>query len=306
MNGWHLTVKKIIKADLMRKLTDISCPLCNRKAGVKVIYDTRGVLNDELPGLILKCSCCGMTFKEYSKNLSEVYNQEYVDEYKSQEYMNGENAKIFFDKILSGSKYYKFRDKEKIRLLDIGTGTGTLLERASVSGIEAQGVEQCHGFITICRKKGLDVKEGRIEEIQFDRKYHIITMCDVIEHLSLPLASLRKVKELLLPGGEVIICTPNHNSPIVTFGNSLSFFKINNLANIIFSGKHVSFFDEASMIYLLDKTGFSLRKIFYKIYDRPGYEVSFINVAAIQVIETIGRIFGMNGYRMFVYADINS
>lgn len=285
-------------------IKNVSCPLCGTRGESVSVYDLRNVQIDSgLPGLILRCTICGMTYKNFTKNISQIYDKEYCRSYAESEYMSEKNNKAFFDTILCRSKYYSLQMDKKVRLLDIGTGTGALLERATALGFEAHGVELCPELVTICRKKGLKVTEGNIEHMQLHKEFEVVTMCDIIEHLSSPLYVLKRVKELLGPKGELIIYTPNHDAPIVWLGKFLKFLGSNRLINILFAGNHVSFFDDKTIVSVLDEAGFSLKNVSFKRYSRPGISVSRFVLAIISIVEGIGCCFGQHGFRMFIFAE---
>ncbi|MCK4325576.1 class I SAM-dependent methyltransferase [bacterium] len=295
----------MIASTLKPSFVSTSCPLCSSKDKSVVLYDLRCAQIDfGLPGLILKCIICGMTYKKFTKNIYEIYDKKYGEHAISIDYMNGEYTEKFFDTVLTGSKYYNSDIRRKtIRLLDIGTGVGTLLERATALGFEAQGVELCPELVNIGREKGLKIIEGRIEDMHFHREFNVVTMCDIIEHLPFPLSLLQKVKGFLVPGGELIIYTPNHNSPIVRLGKLLKSLGINHLISVIFAENHVSFFDEKTITSILNRAGFSPISLSCKAYDRPGREIPSFVLAIISVIENVGCYLGGLGFRMFIYAD---
>jgi predicted SAM-dependent methyltransferase len=57
-------------------------------------------------------------------------------------------------------------------------------------------------------KEGLSVEHAAIETWKSHKKYSVITMCDVLEHVENPLEVLKKCRELLIPGGVIYIQVP--------------------------------------------------------------------------------------------------
>lgn len=98
-------------------------------------------------------------------------------------------------------------------LLDVGIGNGELLSVGAEFGLEVEGVE-------IALKEAHKVREGLgitvhcCDFLQFetDKKYDIITMGDVIEHVSNPVMALQKAYDLLAEEGVLWLSTPNYNS----------------------------------------------------------------------------------------------
>jgi SAM-dependent methyltransferase len=98
-------------------------------------------------------------------------------------------------------------------LLDVGTGSGLLPHMARSRGYEVEGTDLSkHVSDNVPAKAGFPIHHGTLEEIEFARKYDIITMLHVLEHTSNPLTTLRRCKELLNDGGYLIVVVPNYQS----------------------------------------------------------------------------------------------
>jgi SAM-dependent methyltransferase len=94
------------------------------------------------------------------------------------------------------------------RLLDVGSANGTFLELAA-ERFEAHGVEPDPGTSERSRAADLDVTTGTLDDLSpppggFDA----ITMFHVIEHLDSPHRTMLRARDLLAPGGVVLIETP--------------------------------------------------------------------------------------------------
>jgi len=100
------------------------------------------------------------------------------------------------------------------RLLDVGCHIGVFLEIAAAHGWEAWGVEPSRWAVGVARSRGLRVVEGTLREAAFpDAWFDVVTMWDVIEHLTDPLGELREVHRILKPGGWMVIHTMDIESP---------------------------------------------------------------------------------------------
>jgi 2-polyprenyl-3-methyl-5-hydroxy-6-metoxy-1,4-benzoquinol methylase len=103
----------------------------------------------------------------------------------------------------------------ELNLLDVGGGAGWQL-----SGLRAldprvkltQVVDLDPAAATLARENGHEYFCGRIETFETDRKFDLVLMLNIIEHLDDPTAVLVKVRELLSPNGVVLIKTPNYDS----------------------------------------------------------------------------------------------
>ena len=91
------------------------------------------------------------------------------------------------------------------RLLDIGCGSGELLNGMRRLGWEAEGTDSDPKAVEIARGKSLKVHLcGTPAELQLaSGTFDAVVMSHVIEHLSDPLALLRESHRLLNPGGSL-------------------------------------------------------------------------------------------------------
>jgi len=101
------------------------------------------------------------------------------------------------------------RHRSSGSLLDVGTGTGQFLSIARES-FTVLGTEVSESAVRIARNKyGLDVKQGQVEDIQFDTQFDVITLFHVLEHVPNPLPTLQRCRELLNPDGILVVAVPN-------------------------------------------------------------------------------------------------
>lgn len=96
------------------------------------------------------------------------------------------------------------------RLLDAGCGSGDFLLRAAEMGLRAEGCEPDEKAVETCRAAGLQVVHGDLFAPDLDsRRYDVITMNHVIEHVPVPLDLLRRAWALLNPDGFLWLALPN-------------------------------------------------------------------------------------------------
>jgi 2-polyprenyl-3-methyl-5-hydroxy-6-metoxy-1,4-benzoquinol methylase len=110
-------------------------------------------------------------------------------------------------------------DERDAAILDVGCGEGALLGLLAKDGYRRlSGFDLSAENVALCRDGGLDfVRVHDVETLDaFEpgRRYRVIFLCDVIEHLpkenAVPL--LRAVRDRLEPGGWVVARTPNMGS----------------------------------------------------------------------------------------------
>ena len=97
------------------------------------------------------------------------------------------------------------------RLLDVGSGRGTLLERAPSPAL-AVGAEIARPALADAQRRGLRVVRADLEGpyLPFrDGAFDRVTCLDVIEHLFDPRPLLAEIRRVLAPGGMLILQTPN-------------------------------------------------------------------------------------------------
>jgi 2-polyprenyl-3-methyl-5-hydroxy-6-metoxy-1,4-benzoquinol methylase len=98
-------------------------------------------------------------------------------------------------------------------LLDIGTGHGLLPYMARAKGYDVEGTDLSkHVAEQVPLRAGFPIHHGTIEEIEFTRKYDVITMLHVLEHTSDPVSTLKRASELLNPNGYLVVVVPNYQS----------------------------------------------------------------------------------------------
>lgn len=99
------------------------------------------------------------------------------------------------------------------RLLDVGCGNGLFLEAASARG-GAAWVELSAAAAAAARERvGPRVTLGTLEEAEFpENTSDVVTLWEVIEHVSHPLRLLSEVRRVLRPWGMAFLSTPNANS----------------------------------------------------------------------------------------------
>jgi SAM-dependent methyltransferase len=95
------------------------------------------------------------------------------------------------------------------KLLDVGCYTGVFMKLAAAKGWTVTGVELSAWASAIARQDGYGrVHSLALEEAGLDpESFDVITLWDVIEHLSHPAAMLKNVHGLLKPGGIVAVST---------------------------------------------------------------------------------------------------
>lgn len=99
----------------------------------------------------------------------------------------------------------------KARVLDVGCGDGQLLER--LRGRDAEGVDVLPAAARFCRERGLKVRCGDFLKMRFAKRYDVVVLSEVLMFAEEPERMLQKARELLAPGGTVVVTAGNAGHP---------------------------------------------------------------------------------------------
>ena len=102
------------------------------------------------------------------------------------------------------------RHTEGRRLLEIGCAYGFLLDYLRKREWKVTGVEISPLSSEYARSElGLDVHTGSVESVDLPKhSFDVILLLDVLEHLHRPYDVMRRIRELLAPGGILVVQCP--------------------------------------------------------------------------------------------------
>ncbi len=134
------------------------------------------------------------------------------------------------------------------RLLDIGAGTGILVEEALRMGYVASGIEPSRWLQKKANEHNLPVFLGTVPHPKVLGPYDIVTFIDVLEHVSEPMGLLRSIHGLLSEHGIVLVVTPDIGSLIA---------KIMRLKWWHIRVAHVGYYNRKTVERVFEKAGFT-------------------------------------------------
>lgn len=194
------------------------------------------------------CTCIFISKSSYQGDPRKQYETNetaYTEYYLSSKNIDSENFERTIELI---ERLQNFKNK-KGSILDVGTNIGTFLECAQRSGWECSGIEPNPKALTIANKNELNVESGFFDERWVEhtksvgKKFDVIHMGDVIEHVFEPCEFLKSANKLLSLKGYIVIVTPDIDS----YFAKLFQFK---------PKEHLVYFNKKSMEIALKKSGF--------------------------------------------------
>lgn len=102
------------------------------------------------------------------------------------------------------------------KLLDIGCGTGHLLQLAESQGIETAGVDISDNAVKLCSERlSGDIRQGRAENLPFsDDSFDGVTCIGTLEHTTDLSAAVMEVQRVATRNATVLYVVPNENFPL--------------------------------------------------------------------------------------------
>jgi 2-polyprenyl-3-methyl-5-hydroxy-6-metoxy-1,4-benzoquinol methylase len=235
---------------------------------------------------IVKCRNCGLVYANPRNSGSEV-----LAKYENVEdplYVEERHGRIMtFGKHLRPLQRLIGPPSGRL-LLDVGAHIGIFVDVACKAGWKATGIEPSRWSVDIARRSGIELIEGTLDSSDLpDNHFDVVTMWDVIEHLSDPMAELNHVFRVLKPGGWVVIHTMNIESP---------FAKLLGRRWPWLMEMHLSYFSTQTLRCMLERAHFQWRmgqpqgrylRLEYLISRFQPFAPRLINLAS-RLIEKIG------------------
>lgn len=192
------------------------------------------------PSIVVRCSHCGLVYHNPRLDEDElglIYSKLYRPEKPDPDYLN-DKSKKFEER----AQWLKEKTGQSTgAILDIGCAEGSSLLAFKKYGWDVFGVEPSESFSEFGRKElGFDIITGFFSpEVFKGRKFDVISIIRVLEHISDPADLLAASKQKLKEGGYLFIEVPNlmqpRNDISKHFFNSTTLynFSVNTLGNLL-------------------------------------------------------------------------
>jgi 2-polyprenyl-3-methyl-5-hydroxy-6-metoxy-1,4-benzoquinol methylase len=181
-------------------------------------------------------------------------------------------------------------------LLDVGCGPGTFLSIAREAGFPVTGVDLNPILADKARSRtNAEVVVGDFMSAELEnRRFGVITMLDLIEHVQDPVAALERCRDLLEPGGRLALYTPNHSGLIVRVAHGCYALTRKNFSSPvieIFDCPHVVFFDKRSLGAAVARAGLEVVHTVLLKYDPyRSKQARGVTALALQAVEAVSPL----------------
>lgn len=143
---------------------------------------------------------------------------------------------------------------QKLRILDLGCGNGSLSNAIAQQGYEVVGIEESPQGCTIAKKNFPDCHfiQASIYDLPYtdiQNSFDVVISVEVIEHLFYPKELVKAAQKCLKPNGQLILTTPYHgylkNLALAASG------KMDKHFHVLWDGGHIKFFSVKTLTNLL-------------------------------------------------------
>lgn len=213
------------------------CPICFNKNNIGLY---KQVFSGHFSHKIVKCMMCGFVFVENTPP-QKYYDKYYKVESKYEGVRQHEAHEDSTYKLLK-SFVLRYLNKDS-EILDIGCSTGALLHNLFKNGYSnVQGIDPAPGCKKVAFEKyNIHVDINTIQNYKPKKKFNLIILSQVLEHLVHVRESIATMRLFLRDGGYVFIGVPDagrfHKEFDEPFGE--------------FSTEHINFFTEESLRFAM-------------------------------------------------------
>jgi SAM-dependent methyltransferase len=182
------------------------CRICTNEKGLNTL---------RVPRLqYLQCPMCGCMFVDPYPRHEENQAFQGLEKVKLL-VQEDEKRRAYFQRRLDRLGKHLGAARREASLLEVGCGSGVLLQEAMNRGWRVDGLELSAELAAVARKNNPEatITTGNIENQEPNGIfYDAIISLDVLEHVHSPMTMIENCRELLKPGGLLMLQTPNTRS----------------------------------------------------------------------------------------------
>lgn len=182
------------------------CRICTNEKGLKTLRVPRV--------RYLECPMCGCMFvdpypsREMNRSFQGIETVERLA-------LEDKKRRAYFQRRLDRLESRIGPARREARLLEVGCGSGVLLQEAMSRGWRVDALELSAELAAVARNNNPEatIITGNIETQEpSGSSYEAIISLDVLEHVFSPMSMIENCRELLKPGGLLMLQTPNTRS----------------------------------------------------------------------------------------------
>jgi len=224
------------------------CPVCSSSQN-KVVDKWSGYS-------LVHCDCCEVVYANPMKSPGHEWYEK-NEFYQIERQLNRTSARRTSEINLrtKDEEFLKNFSSKELNLLDVGCGQGFFLEKARDKFASATGIDFDSESVRVCQEKGLEVYCMGIEDFLREypqRKFDVITMWYVIEHVEDPAGLIELARNLLSKDGFLVMTVPNGNSALIRPENNKLF---------MYPPHHLTLWDKISVKNLFEMHGYTTCRI---------------------------------------------
>ncbi len=238
----------------------LGCPICN-STHIVLFHDKVFGLDESK---VFKCENCGVIFLFPYLTNSEIaelyqnYNEVCISRgvFKS---MPSPDEVFRLGLTEAELRCKRFQDRIKNKyVLELGASAGSFLYYSEKIAKQTYAVEPCKNNREYIKEK---ITTYSYEDMNYlmkrNRKFDVIFLFHVFEHMTSPIGFLKKIKLLLKEDGCLIIEVPNADDALI------SLYDIEEFKDFYFQIQHPLYYNEHALRYIFEASNYNMDKVIY-------------------------------------------
>lgn len=236
----YYTETFIEKLDPHNTYKIVACPTCGNENS-KVVFTKQ-------KGEYAYCNNCEHIFLK--NQLMDNHLLRFYEDYPTSSLEWHDNESTFYRNIYNSGLSLVTPSHGKSTLLDIGCSSGYFMSIAEDQGFNCFGIEPNKKESSYAKSKGLKILGSTINEInKLGKKFNVITLWDVLEHIQDPIKYLISLRSLLNEDGKILLQVPT--------SDALAARIMQEKCNMFDGIEHLTLFSEKSLNIAFQKAGYT-------------------------------------------------
>lgn len=250
-----------------------NCPICQNKSTHKTFSFSSHDKNIN----VYECNQCDFEYLDIWDDIDFVKSLYSGNNYIfTHNISNDKKVTLKFDEYKNNYLRIKPFLKKHSHLLEIGCGDGKFLDMVKNDVASVECIELSPPQVLKLRKKGYKCYDLMIEDLKIEKKYDVICLFAVLEHVANVENFLTVLKKFLKPDGNIFIEVPNRKNIL------FSGFKVESFRKFYYRDIHLYYFTPNSLKKLLSNNGYkcnletsqqaSITNHFHWLHNKKGQE----------------------------------